>query len=367
MEKKSLLKKVASFGFVANKQALDKLSNLPANLVEKILQMARKRTKKPFLTGEIIDKLTKEVREKDKIDIKVEVLSGDKIKKKIEINDVVNYLLRRYQKISSFLSNRIELTNLLSIGKVKGKINNFSVIGLVREVDKVKGRILLEDPTGQIEIFFEDPNELKFIVPDEVIGVFCARKGSFFVGKRIVFPDVPVRKQIKRTNKKLYILFVCDADMYEKQAKDKIKETVKNNATIVVGFGSSEKILKEMKEYALEAISINKKGSLVKIQVNGVKIFCLYKDPIEKYSEIFGTDSVEALNQLLRKRHLDPVFNFNFLDEAFLLEEEPDILAVGGVSPGIKNYKGITLIACNKNIGWIIDLSTRESLKLEVG
>ena len=124
MEKKLLLKKVAFFGFVANKQALDKLSKLPSYLVEKILETAKEKITKPFLTGEIVDKIVKEVMEKGKrIDIEVRPLPKSKQQKKIEINDVVDYLLRRYQKISAFLFNRIELANLISIGKIKGKIS----------------------------------------------------------------------------------------------------------------------------------------------------------------------------------------------------------------------------------------------------
>lgn len=367
MEKKLLLKKVAFFGFVANKQALDKLSKLPSYLVEKILETAKKKITKPFLTGEIVDKIVKEIMEKGKrIDIEVRPLPKSKQQKKIEINDVVDYLLRRYQKISAFLSNRIELANLISIGKIKGKISSFSIVGLVREVDRERGKILLEDPTGQIEIFFENPEELKFVVPDEVIGIFCAKKGGFFVGKRIVFPDVPIRRQIKRTNKKIYLLFVCDADKCEK-AKEKITKVVKDKDVVVVGFGSSKKFLNGISKQTLKTIEIGEKGLAVKIRIGSVRVLCLYKEPIEKYSELFGTDSIETLNQLLKKRHLDPIFNFDFSDETFLLEEEPDIIAVGGLPPGIKNYKGITLVACDKNMGWIIDLSTRESLKLEFG
>ncbi|MCD6371139.1 MAG: hypothetical protein J7L39_00280, partial [Candidatus Aenigmarchaeota archaeon] len=75
---------------------------------------------------------------------------------------------------------------------------------------------------------------------------------------------------------------------------------------------------------------------------------------------------------LLKKRHFNPIFDIRFLKEdPYLIEEEPDIVVVGGVEiPSFLNYKGVTVLSTgkdnNKNIFWIIDLSTRETLKLEV-
>jgi DNA polymerase II small subunit/DNA polymerase delta subunit B len=73
----------------------------------------------------------------------------------------------------------------------------------------------------------------------------------------------------------------------------------------------------------------------------------------------------------LRKRHLDPVFSMEkaILEDFLLIDPVPDIfVSFNSKSSGLVNYKGVTIISCgsSEQICWIVNLKTRESLKIDL-
>lgn len=75
----------------------------------------------------------------------------------------------------------------------------------------------------------------------------------------------------------------------------------------------------------------------------------------------------DFLISLLKKRYLNTtsIFDSNFINNAFVLENIPDIIVVQGLGEAIQtNYKGVTLLTLSENTSWIINLKTREIIKL---
>jgi len=65
---------------------------------------------------------------------------------------------------------------LVSINKITPRTTTFSIIGLVRK--KNDESVLVEDPTGEISLYFdkEMEKELKSILLDDVVAAQCQKK-----------------------------------------------------------------------------------------------------------------------------------------------------------------------------------------------
>ena len=70
-------------------------------------------------------------------------------------------------------------------------------MGMVKETDE-GGILILEDKTGEIEIEIEEKQSLAEVVQDEVLVVSCENTTGSTVGKRIIFPDLPMKRDINK-------------------------------------------------------------------------------------------------------------------------------------------------------------------------
>ena len=116
-------------------------------------------------------------------------------------------------------------------------------------------------------------------------------------------------------------------------------------------------------------ITINK-PALVKIE-NKITVLICPGNNIFKYLKIWKYITPDKLMiNLLKKRHLDPVFNKKIYKEDPFLEEIPDIFASGNFQKSImSNYKGTTIISTgsflSEPIFWLIKFKTRETIKVD--
>jgi hypothetical protein len=108
-------------------------------------------------------------------------------KTSFRVDDYVKDLHSYYEKNKSLLLKKHSLKKLISVNKITPRTIIFSVIGLVRK--KNEDSILIEDPTGEIKLYFEKNMEpvLKNILLDNVIGVKCKKINEKFYAKK-VFP-----------------------------------------------------------------------------------------------------------------------------------------------------------------------------------
>jgi len=152
---------------------------------------------------------------------KVEIIQMYKKKtKKYEVKDFVGYFIKRYKALEKILRNRQELQDVISIGRLlqKKEREKVSLIGLITEKNMTKnGNLLIkvEDLTDSIRILVSKNkgelfNQAKDLVLDEVIGIVgqCGDKIVFV--NSLIWPDVPMTKELKKTQDEVYALVLAD-------------------------------------------------------------------------------------------------------------------------------------------------------------
>ncbi len=170
---------------------------------------------------------TKAVQEPLKIieDVKV-VFSYAKPSKQRTFEDFVSYFSARYKGIERILRNRPELSNAISIGKLKGKKDSgvVTIIGMVQDKQMSKNHNLiftLEDMTGSIKIVVNKTKDqfpvANDIVLDEVIGVIGMFDKNIIFANKIVWPDMPNLSEIKKSPYDAYAAFLSDIHVGSKK------------------------------------------------------------------------------------------------------------------------------------------------------
>ncbi|MFH1590358.1 MAG: DNA-directed DNA polymerase II small subunit [archaeon] len=147
--------------------------------------------------------------------------------KKREVKDFVAYFNARYQAISSMLVLRHELSNPTSIARLQGKPEKERVafIGVVMEVKETKNKnilITIDDPSGKTTVLVSNNNrelltEAKTLVPDEVIGFSGVIGRGLIYADNIIWPDIPLTKELKKSPDEVYAIFLSDVHVGSKE------------------------------------------------------------------------------------------------------------------------------------------------------
>ncbi|MDP1695624.1 MAG: metallophosphoesterase [archaeon] len=184
------------------------------------------------VTKEIIKKeFKKEFKQEFKQDYQV-FYADTKPNKKIEVNDFVCHFRARYQQLQKILMHRTELQNLVSINKISGNRQSFSIIGIVSEKRTTKnGNIIVkfEDLTGEIsgviksdrEEVFSKAKELQL---DDIVGIKAAGNRDILFIHDIIYPDAFISEKVRFDNETC-VAFLSDlhagSDRHLKKSMEK--------------------------------------------------------------------------------------------------------------------------------------------------
>lgn len=141
--------------------------------------------------------------------------------KKREVGHFVTYFKNRYEKIRDILMNRPELNNAISIKRVfeKKPMEKVALIGMVADKSITKkGNIILEleDTSGKSikAIINKERAELLEnalrVVYDEVLGITGTMGEEVVFVNSLIFPDVPLSKELKKSNENHFTAFISD-------------------------------------------------------------------------------------------------------------------------------------------------------------
>lgn len=140
--------------------------------------------------------------------------------KKREVQDFVQYFRKRYESLKNILLTRPELSGVVSISRVlnRRESDKVAIIGLVSDKSLTKkGNIILEleDPSGSIKVIImknkeEVYNLGKDVVCDEVIGIVGNSGDKVIFANNIVFPGIPIGKELKKINEDVSMVFISD-------------------------------------------------------------------------------------------------------------------------------------------------------------
>jgi DNA polymerase II small subunit/DNA polymerase delta subunit B len=315
--------------------------------------------------------------------------------RKVSVDDLVKMLRKRYENISEILLKRLDLVNLISIGKITKKSKKFSLICLVRDKNPDKRSLLVEDGSGEVEVFFtEDLEDFKFIVLDEVVGLVCETVNDMIFVRKVVFPDIPFKKEISRTEEEVFCLFLSDFcldsgfnEKYFQKFLDWLKEQKEKNILIFVlgGISSKEsdveeifKILSSFKDVYLLKSEKDASSSKFKfedpvlVKVKGLTLLLSHGNIFQKYAKLFGLPIEQTCLLMLKKRHLNPTIELGrTFEDVYFLDAVPDIVACGSSNqPSFLNYKNTTILSCgnfvDKPIFWMVNLKSREIFKIDL-
>lgn len=158
------------------------------------------------------------------------VFSYEDASKKRTCDDFISYFKIRFKSMRPLLQNRQEMQNNISIQRLNMKKDKetVSVIGMVSEIQKTKNgniMIILEDLTDKIKcVISKDNSELfesaKELVLDEVIGLCGYFNGEIIYTNTIVWPDVPLNKELKKCPEEVYSVFISDTEFGNKYFQD---------------------------------------------------------------------------------------------------------------------------------------------------
>lgn len=385
MKRSDIIKTFLSSGYQLDLKSLEFLEKNPEE-IQKILEKI-KSLKISTITLDIIEDIIKLV--------ELKILKNFSYEEKTyTVEDYIKFFNNRYEKLKQIIAKRIDLINLISINKISDRTKKFSLIALVKEKNIGENSITIEDGTEELTVFFHEMTDFDFILLDEVVGLVCEKEYDKVFVDKTIWPDVSLSKEIAKSTDEIYCLFISDFHMDSKEFNEKSYKkfldwiqstTYKKFFIFVLGDISNDK--DDLQRFLSDLSKFDKfflKGEIdlpniassthSLIEVQGVKIFISHGEIFSSYSNAWdGLTPETVFLNLIKKRHLNPTFDFSkkiYDEDPYFLDTIPDIFVSGHFhSPGILNYKGITIISngsfITKPIFWLVNLKTRETLKLD--
>ena len=180
--------------------------------------------------GQFLEFLSKEKKEEEIMPpnngVKVIFSYIDDLKQR-EAQDFTSFFNARHRALEKILRNRQEIINLTSISKIiiKKDRSEVSLIGIVKEIAQTKNKnlvMVVEDPTGEIKILVNKNKpelyaEALNIVPDEVIGIVGVNGDNIVFADNILWPEVPLTRELKKSPDEAYAIFLSDLHVGSKQ------------------------------------------------------------------------------------------------------------------------------------------------------
>jgi len=341
-------------GFQISKNALPLVLENP----EQILSELKRMKPRPFIISEQhIKNIQTPVKIKP-VEIKI-IKEFKQEKRPVSVKDYIDHFLSLYEEIKKIISKKMETERLISINKIATQTMMFSIIGIVGE--KNRNNILIEDPTGEVYVFFEDDlkEKLEEIVIDDVIGVRIKKIKDKYYAKAVVFPDISPNRDVNKTENDMVLVVVSTPSNLDDIKYKNLISTLSSieNLSSIVFFDEKidEKITHDFSKFS----PITPNSNPLFFQIDNIKILVLPK----KFFEIltFNFKAFDPITSILKRRHLFASLSYKPHVDNFILTEIPDIVISNLDETMNKNYKGTTILSnSNSNKIFLINLKSRE-------
>jgi DNA polymerase II small subunit/DNA polymerase delta subunit B len=288
------------------------------------------------------------------------------VKREITREDFVKFYNSKYEKMRDIIVSRVP-RDYMSLNKIDSTRSEVHVIGIVRDIREKDGKTVidLEDKTATVPVIMDDIEDLEL---DDVAAIRAVAGGKVLFGKKVIYPDMPLRSPTVGTGKACFIsdlkineaplkeverffewfsgqdiqyLFVAggigDKDLFEKY----VERYCYMKTVFVISDGDYPSVADKYESSKIVGLS-----NPAMVEVGGLKILIMRK----------------ADTAILRKRYLGK--SSAILDEDYLvMEEVPDVVHCGGEGR-IINYKSATLLSSGPMLGdfqpVVVDFQTRE-------
>jgi len=345
MDKSTVLKTFLEKGYQIDSETLNFFSKDDVAFKKFLLEMETKKLPST-ITKEVVDTLLQN---------DLEIFEAKLEKKPITAEDISKILLDRFSIIKKILITHLDLVNLISISKINQKTKRFSLIGVVTYVDPQSDLVIIADDTGETNLHV-DKKSLDEISVNDVLGFVCEINDSIYV-KTVVFPDVPLRRNTKTLTEEKSAVFV------NKITEDVINWINKQKMQVYLFTFTHPEILNDVSEQT-KIVFVGEGPTFVTL----LKMFSLFLFEGSFLKNVLLNKKIDDfLITLFKKRYFNSTLTFDkyLINNAFVLGDVPDIIVINGLNEAIQtNYKGTTLLTVDENTSWIINLKTREIIKL---
>jgi hypothetical protein len=343
MEKFEILKLFLGKGYQIDLESLNFFSKNEITL-EKFLHEMENKQIPSTITMESVNFLLK-------MDIEITLHTVEK--KVITAEELAKAFSRRFGILKKILLSHLDLVNLLSISKITDKTKKISLIGIVTSINETS--ITISDDTGEVNLII-DKKLADGILVNDVLGFICEKNSTIHV-RNIVFPDVPLRRNIKTLAEEKNIVFA------EKITGNILKWVEEQKIpTSIISFSNTDSN-KEI-PHTMQVIFLHATPATA-TAYNAFSIFLFDGSFLKTIMKERKVD--DFLISLFKKRYLNATANLdvNLINNSFVLENIPDIIIARGLGEAVQaNYKGATLLTLVENTAWNINLKTREIIKI---
>ena len=300
--------------------------------------------------------------------------------KKTEItsDDFVRFYNSKYEKMKSVILSRIP-KDFVSLNKIDMSRSEVHVLGIVKEIKEKDGKkvVDIEDPTGSVPVIFEAADFDADVELDDVVAIRALAGGKVLFGKKIIYPDMPLRQPTLGTGK---ACFVSDFRLDEASTKDaeRFFEWFSQQDIpylLVAGdLGDKELFERYVERYCyiktVFVIAAGNEYPQTPLKFESNKIVSLSNPAIVELGGLKVLMIHKGNTTFLKKRYLGR--SSAILDEDYLvLDEMPDIMHTGhGDTPFISNYKSTTIINSGSLLGTftpvVANFATRDVEKISI-
>ncbi|MBI5331946.1 MAG: metallophosphoesterase family protein [Candidatus Aenigmarchaeota archaeon] len=347
MKKEELVKMFFSKGMLLSSEALEHMQNFSDKEAQDIL-----------------------VKNKDIVLLKNQIIGIKRyeiVKNLTEkkIIDDMTYLNMKFENIKNIIISKMD-KKYVSIGNITPSREDIYIIGMIKDIKEgEKTLIEIEDQTGSRMITFDEGIKADL---DDVVAVQAIPSGKTTYGKKIIYPDVPLREPAKANGKACFISDLHIDEMPQSDIQRFFQWFNQQNINYLFVAGDIMDI-SEFEKHCDKLTFIipgehDSKDSYPQtaLKTTNDNIISLSNPSIVNINGVNILLIHEFDSAMLKKRHLgDAAIENDYL----LLDTVPDIVHYGHThKPFVSNYKSITLVNSGSPLTEfrpvVIDLETRE-------
>lgn len=289
--------------------------------------------------------------------------------KEVSAGDHLKFYTRKYQRMRAIIESRIQ-KDFVSLNKLDAYRSEVFILGIVKDLQKKERYVIeLEDPSGAVTVIADDAHGVEL---DDVIVVHGVAAGKTVYGKKILFPDIPLRQPARAFGKACFISdpIPAEAPPAEVEALFSWAGAQKPDYIFFTGaIDDTEQFNRLVAEHCRSAQAIASVGPYPSpardlagavtvsnpgmVEVNGIKVLL---------SSTFAPE-------MLKKRHL-PGGTAVYHDDYFALDDVPDIVHAAAPAPHTSNYKSTSIVSSGSLLTEcrpvIIDLATRDIVQAKI-
>jgi DNA polymerase II small subunit len=289
------------------------------------------------------------------------------------------YFNSKYSRMREIVVSRYN-KDYVSLNKLPGGRQEVYVIGMIRDIrEGEKTTLEIEDLSGGVGVLF-DPVETKLCQLDDVVAIHAISGGKVLFGKKIFYPDVPVRTPAKGRGRGCFV-----SDLHVDECADSdvrgffkwFSEAAADYLFVAGDIGDMKRFEQLCNEFCANKIVFIIPGNCdaedeypyLPVKLASKNIVSLSNPAIVRVGGLNVLLIHKFDTEMIRKRHLGDTTVLN--DDDLVLDTIPDIIHYGSDHMAfVSNYKSITLVnsgsLLSKFVPVVIDFETRDVRQITI-